>query len=147
MTEGSLLSDMLGVRVPDDWPGPDFAGLLPILAQQILEDPTFSTWTAVIIQRVESVLIGDIGFKAPPDPGGAIEIGYSIVPEYRGQGYATEAAGAMVRWAFRQPGVRRVTANCLNDNVASIRVLESLGMRQVGRSGPLLDWEMENPPQ
>lgn len=143
MTDTALLGDMLDARVPSDWPEPEFAGYLPILAQQILEDPTMSQWTGIVILREERVVIGDIGFKAPPDAEGRIEIGYSIVPDYRRYGYATEAARAMIEWALRQPGVRRITANCLNDNVASIRVLEHLGMRQVGRDGPLLDWELE----
>jgi [ribosomal protein S5]-alanine N-acetyltransferase len=72
-----------------------------------------------------------------------VEIGYSIVPAYQGNGYASEATQAMVNWAFGHESVRRVTANCLNDNRASIRVLQTVGMTQIGRSGPLLDWSLE----
>jgi len=64
---------------------------------------------------------------------------------YQGRGYATEMAQALVAWALRQPTVRRVTAECLEDNPASIRVLEKSGFVQSGRrkdeEGPLLLWE------
>lgn len=138
-----LLADSLGVTVPDEWPNPEFAGLLPVLAHEFLEHPQLAVWSGLIIHRADATLIGDIGFKAEPDAAGSVEIGYSIVPRYAGHGYMTEAARAMVGWAFHQPGVRRVTAHCLNDNRGSIGVLEHLGMRQVGRNGPLLNWALE----
>lgn len=54
---------------------------------------------------------------------------YAIDPEYRRQGYATEAAQAMVEYAFRQLHVRRVIAMTDYSNVASQNVMRKLGMR------------------
>jgi RimJ/RimL family protein N-acetyltransferase len=51
-------------------------------------------------------------------------------PAHRGHGYATEAVAAMVAHAFTGPGVRRITAGCFADNLASVRVLEKVGMRR-----------------
>jgi RimJ/RimL family protein N-acetyltransferase len=47
--------------------------------------------------------------------------------------YSTEAAKAMVEYAFTELGVHRVYADCHPDNAASIRVLEKLGMVKEGR--------------
>ncbi|MFF5173370.1 GNAT family N-acetyltransferase [Micromonospora sp. NPDC000089] len=57
-------------------------------------------------------------------------IGYIFDPAYRGHGYATEAVTAMVAYAFGRLGVRRITAGCFADNVASVRILEKVGMRR-----------------
>lgn len=79
--------------------------------------------------RADGVAIGGIGFKGAPEDG-AVEIGYGLVPSARGRGYATEAAGAMVRLAASL-GVTTVRADTDADNVASQRVLEKNGFRLV----------------
>ena len=100
-------------------------------------------WSArLLIHGEKRVLIGDAGFHGPPDGKGAVEIGYSIVPEYRGRGFAFEAAQALVAHALAHPRVRRVTARCLHDNYPSLKVLQKLGMRQVGRAGEALRFEV-----
>jgi RimJ/RimL family protein N-acetyltransferase len=58
------------------------------------------------------------------------EIGWCLDPAYGGQGYATEAASALLRACFADLGLRRVTAGCFADNVASWRLMERLGMRR-----------------
>ena len=57
-------------------------------------------------------------------------LGYVIDPAYAGHGYATEAVTAMVAHAFDRLGVRRITAGCFADNLASVRILEKVGMRR-----------------
>lgn len=58
------------------------------------------------------------------------EIGWCLDPEHAGLGYATEAASALLRTCFQDLGLRRVTAGCFADNVASWRLMERLGMRR-----------------
>ena len=58
------------------------------------------------------------------------EIGWVISPTCQGRGYATEAAHALVDFAFRALGCHRVVATCQPENVASWRVMEKLGMRR-----------------
>jgi RimJ/RimL family protein N-acetyltransferase len=57
------------------------------------------------------------------------EVGFSFDPRHRGKGYATEAARALVDWAFSQ-GFHRVIGRLEARNIASARVLEKLGMRR-----------------
>ena len=59
-------------------------------------------------------------------------MGYGIVPSRQGRGYATEAVRMMAALAWRDPAVTAVTARTESGNVASRRVLEKAGFRQVG---------------
>ena len=75
------------------------------------------------------------------------ELGWVIDPAHAGQGFATEAARALLRICFEDLGLRRVIAQCFADNVASWRLMEKLGMRRethsvresLHRSGEWLD--------
>jgi len=137
------LAAAVGMRVPDDWPAEDLRDFLPVYGRIVGEEPARAGWGIWLMLRPTArTLIGDIGFKGPPGDTGAVEIGYSVLPAFRGHGYATEAAQALVGWARVQPGVRRITAECLEDNWASIRVLEKTGMRQIGRDEHGLKWEL-----
>ena len=56
-----------------------------------------------------------------------VEIGWRLAREHWGHGYATEAARALLRWAFDTLDLNRVQAEADTRNVASARVLEKLG--------------------
>lgn len=58
------------------------------------------------------------------------EIGWCLDPAHTGNGYATEAARALMRLCFDVLGLRRVVANAFADNEASWRIMERLGMRR-----------------
>lgn len=59
-------------------------------------------------------------------------VGYSIARQHQGQGYATEALGALLRFAFSELKMHRVVASLDPRNAPSYRVLERLGMRREG---------------
>jgi [ribosomal protein S5]-alanine N-acetyltransferase len=140
LEDRAKLGRILGARVPETWPGADFAGMLPHIARGA-EDVSPGL-TRLIIHAADETLVGETGFHGPPDASGTVEVGYSIVPAYRGLGLATEATRALIRDSLAQPGIRRITAECLEDNTASLRVLEKLGMRQVGFAGATLRFEL-----
>jgi ribosomal-protein-alanine N-acetyltransferase len=85
-----------------------------------------------LIQRADNAIVGSCGFKAPPNANGAVEIAYGINPDYRGNGYATEAARALVAYAFKNSKVHVVRAHTLPEANASTRVLKKCGFKQVG---------------
>ena len=62
--------------------------------------------------------------------GAQAELGWSLRPEERGKGYATEAVEAALRICFEVMGLRRVTASCFAANAPSYRVMERVGMRR-----------------
>lgn len=79
--------------------------------------------------------------------GAQADLGWVLRPDHAGRGYATEALRELLRVAFEDLGVRRVTANCFTANVASWRLMERVGMRRethairdaLHRSGQWLD--------
>lgn len=121
---------------------------MPTLADILEKHPSLTEWFRLIIHKADQTLIGDTFLKMIPDatglPTGSLEFGYRIVPSYRRQGYASEAAQAMIDWAFCQPGVQRVTAGCDADNIASKRVLEKIGMQimETRAPGKMLVWQL-----
>jgi RimJ/RimL family protein N-acetyltransferase len=75
---------------------------------------------------------GVIGSAGLGEHDGEPEIGYWIARDHWGHGFATEAAGAVLRIA-RTLGHRRLTAGHFIDNPASGRVLRKLGFEPTGR--------------
>ena len=58
-----------------------------------------------------------------------VDIGFAFLPDFRGKGYAREAAAAVMEHARSAFGLRRLVAITSPDNEASIRLLEKLGLR------------------
>jgi RimJ/RimL family protein N-acetyltransferase len=54
----------------------------------------------VLVHRDTGIVVGAAGFKGPPEAGGVVEIAYGVAPDYQSQGYATQAAEALVTFAF-----------------------------------------------
>jgi RimJ/RimL family protein N-acetyltransferase len=76
-------------------------------------------------------LMGACGLEIFPEHRRA-ELGYWLGRDFWGNGYATEAAWAVVGWGFGTLGLNRISASRFSDNPASGRVLEKVGMRQEG---------------
>ncbi|MBR0237560.1 MAG: GNAT family N-acetyltransferase [Thermoguttaceae bacterium] len=104
-----------------------------------LNNPDQWEWYAIwVIELRDGTHIGDLCFKGL-DSSGVAEIGYGILEEYQGQGYATEAVEAALRWAFQNPNVTVIEAETDDDNAASKRVLEKCGFVAngiMGKEGP-----------
>ena len=142
LSERARLPELLGVAVPDTWPGADLLETLPSFIESMEQDPTAQVWDGIILHKADQVAIGGIGFHDPPDEAGKVEIGYNIIPAYEGQGYVTEMARRVIEWAFQTPSIEVITAECLADNSGSIRVLEKVGMRRLATEGQMLKWEL-----
>ena len=104
-----------------------------------LAHPEEWDWYAMwMIEKMDGTHIGDLCFKgigADHNP----EIGYGILDEFQGQGYATEAVKLALKWAFDNTGVVAVEAESDPDNAASQRVLEKCGFLatgEIGEEGP-----------
>ena len=92
------------------------------------------TWfaRAILLRETEAVIGGaDLRVVSPPDR--RAELGYGLARAYWGCGYATEAAGLLVRFGFERLGLMRIQAACAVENERSMRTLERLGMRREGR--------------
>jgi len=87
-------------------------------------------FTLAIVIRGSNELIGACSLTRTERLQG--EIGYSINHDYWGSGFASEAAQAMLIFAFKTLNLHRVYATCRPSNIGSIRVLEKIGMRREG---------------
>jgi len=93
-----------------------------------------------IIVRESDTLCGGVGLRVEPDHRRA-ELGYWIGVPYWGKGYATEAAGAMLKYGFDTLQLHRIFASHFAGNLASATVLRKIGMRHEGRHrGHILKW-------
>ncbi|SFG16890.1 Protein N-acetyltransferase, RimJ/RimL family [Novosphingobium sp. CF614] len=84
-----------------------------------------------IIDLMTDDLIGMVGFVGD---GTSAELTYMIAPSRWGQGIATEASSAVIRYLFDQRGYRMVTATAMTTNPASARVLQKLGFEKAGKA-------------
>jgi RimJ/RimL family protein N-acetyltransferase len=77
--------------------------------------------------------VGTVGLHHVNDRFGTAEVGYWVAADFHGQGYATAATRLVLRYAFRERGLHRVSARAFATNDGSRRVLEKAGFREEGR--------------
>lgn len=100
--------------------------------------------STTVVAECGGELIGDMrlviqdahaqGEVQPRAVGVEAELMWAFDPDWRGQGYATEAVACLIRLAFDELGLRRLVAFCFSDNTPSWRLMERVGMRREGHS-------------
>ena len=88
-----------------------------------------TSWPFAIVHAESGALIGSCGLELADPVGPQLSFGYVLGRPWWGQGYATEAAGAVLRFGFEGLGAHRLFAHVFVGNDASARVLTKLGMR------------------
>ena len=145
------LAQLLGATVVDDWfEFPGVAGLDAIRSSYAYlqaHPDALGWWTYLFIHVPDRTLVGIGGYYGPADDAGRVELGYAIIPAYRGQGLATEAAAGLIAHAFAHPHIQRVDAHTLAEPNASTGVLEHVGMVRVGSTqdpevGTVWEWSV-----
>jgi ribosomal-protein-alanine N-acetyltransferase len=129
----------VGAQIPDGW-SLENEGWLRVRIGQVEQDPSWAPWLLrSIIRRADRMLLGTVGFHGPPgshplepESAGVVEFGYTVIDRFRGNGYATQAAGALMDWGI-DFGARSFVLSIALDNQASRRVAEKLGF----------EWERE----
>ena len=86
----------------------------------------------MMLDRAAGKLVGSIGLVHADWEVHSAEIGYGVRGDERRKGYASEALGAVARWALREGGIQRAWLTANTDNVASLRVAEKAGFRREG---------------
>lgn len=131
-----MFAQAIRAEVPGNWPPPLYSSAVLRAAMQRLEDPAelgWSIWYLVSRQETPPRLLGMCDFKGMPGPEGSVEISYSVLEQFRVQGYATEAVARLIVWAFSHPSVVEVTAETMPHLKQSIRVMEKNGLTFAGR--------------
>ena len=100
------------------------------LGQTVLEE--HGQWLVLAVElRDTGRVVGEVLLKWASDRQG--ELGFAFAQDVHGQGYAAEAAAAILRLAFDDLGFHRVTAVVVEGNDPSVRLLGRLGFRQEAR--------------
>ena len=94
------------------------------------QTPNRTKYFFTIGHRETGTFIGSIGYAVTRRTplGKFAGVGYFILPEYRGQGYVTEAMHEVMRFAFEDDSVFRLETGCLAENIASERVMQKCGL-------------------
>jgi len=83
-----------------------------------------------VTRNNDGAVLGEVLLKLASTAALQCEVGYVFHPGYGGQGYATEAAGAMIDVGVSQLGFHRIFARLDAANAGSVGVVERLGMRR-----------------
>ncbi len=90
-------------------------------------------WLLTIIEDAHTHdFIGFIGLHNSNAEMGQIEVGYMMHPSVQGRGYASESLKAIVDWACLSYAPHKFIAYCVEQNIASTKVLEKCGFKREG---------------
>jgi ribosomal-protein-alanine N-acetyltransferase len=108
---------------------------LELRLRQMREDDRFLEWCPYVVV-LGDLMIGHAGYHGPPGKNStrnadAVEFGYTIEPEFRGHGYASEAAGRLMHEAEAR-GVKHFVLSCAPSNEPSLAIIRKLGFVHTG---------------
>ena len=131
-------SRLIDLVIPQDWL--EAKWLMELRLPKIREDPALEPWLLRAVGLRETMtMIGYIGFHTLPGAAyldayasGSVEFGYTIFPDYRQKGFASEAAQAIMDWAALEHGVTRFVLCISPANEPSLRLAQKFAFRKVG---------------
>lgn len=90
--------------------------------------------------REDGRQVGSVGYTVTERTpvGKIVHAGYFYFPEFWGRGYGTEAFRELLRFAFEEDGVYRVTTGCLQENRGSERIMQKCGLIKEAEH---VDWQ------
>ncbi len=152
LMEALLVRGEVPFAVPGDWPNDHDARFLALRLQQLRESPERRAWPVCAIV-LDGAMVGHIGYHGPPGANArrvpdAVEVGYTVFPAHRRQGYATEAVRGLLEHA-REQGVHRFIASVGPQNAPSLALVRRLGFVEVGshwddEDGEELEFELSD---
>lgn len=134
--------EKLGIIFNAKWPRQDTIDILNFIKDSMPKNDVasgFHVW--IIIKKNDMSIIGDAGFKGEPDDSGNVEIGFGLIDEEQRKGYGYEVASSLINWATHQNNVKVIKADCLINNVGSIKVLMKCGLHETHRDHEYIYWE------
>ncbi|WP_369200278.1 GNAT family N-acetyltransferase [Streptomyces sp. PU-14G] len=129
----SAASKMAGVALTEYFVTDHARWLWQFRLDQMAADPDQARWMArQAVVGDKGLVVGHAGFHGPPDEVGMVEIGYSVRPGFRRQGYARSTLIELLRRAAEETAVTTVRASISPDNVASLATISGFGFVEVG---------------
>jgi ribosomal-protein-alanine N-acetyltransferase len=109
---------------------------------QMIGEPDHAPWLIRAIvaagERDAGAVVGHAGFHGPPDERAMVEVGYRVVPAFRGRGYARAALEALLAYATAH-GARIARASISPENAASRHIATAAGFVEVGEQMDEID--------
>lgn len=136
---------LVDFKVPSSFPSAAALRLIRLRRAQVASDSAWSAWSLrAMVLRATSEMVGFVNFHGPPGINeigapDAVELGWTVFPKHRRNGYASETALALMDWATRVHGIRRFVSSTRARNTASLRVHDKLGF---ARTGQVVDGEI-----
>ena len=138
----------LGVTFPEPFaPPPETGDVLDFFRATVASDISNGGYVPlVIVRRADRLAVGSIGLSVPDEQGISV-MGYSVYPSLPGQGYASEAAAALVEWGLRRPEINAIRATIPVGHTASELVAGRAGLTMTAEQieneseGTLNVWE------
>jgi aminoglycoside 6'-N-acetyltransferase len=116
------------------WDRTDLEGVRDSIIEMAGRAPGEPGWVQFSVEeRATGELIGDVGLSPAEDEPGVVKIGYTMQPASQGKGYATEAVGALIDYAFDTLGADVIRAYASARNIPSHRVAEKAGLTLIER--------------
>ena len=129
----ALASALAGLQLSEFYISDEISWLWALRAKQIARQPESEHWAAsVIVDDETGLAVGHAGFHAPPDDSGMVEIGYSIDPLVRRQGFARATVAALLARCAIEPAVVTVRACISPRNAASLATIAGFGFEHTG---------------
>ena len=140
------VADVTGWLTPATDRVGDAAAMRSVLAAWIEADPQLPAprgrWA--IAHRERATVVGGLVIRLlPPYAEDDLEISFQLRPDAWGHGYASEAAAALVRWAFTHDDVEELFAVVRPDNTAAAATARRVGMQWVGETDKYYDRHLE----
>lgn len=110
--------------------------VLKYLERDISHQTKYGFSFGSVFIRNSNIFIGRAGmsYLAYDDTQSDIEIGYSLLKEYWGQGFATELTEEFISWGFQYLNIKKLLAVANPENTKSWHVMEKVGMKYVGNA-------------
>lgn len=143
LNEDITAYEEFGIKPDDEWPNKDTRDIMPVIKEKLSQESApdgFGAW--LFIDKLSNSIVGDGGFKGSPSNKGEIDLGYGVIESKRRQGYAFEAAKALLEWGLQQDNVKAITAKCLKNNTASYNLLRKLGMNEIKQDDEFIYFEI-----
>ncbi|WUK16833.1 GNAT family N-acetyltransferase [Kitasatospora sp. NBC_00374] len=132
--------DLVGLRLTDFFLTDRACWLWRYRLDQLAERPQDAPWLArAAVARPHGEVVGYAGFHGGPDEAGMVEVGYSVAPEFRRQGYARAMLAELLRLAAAEPAVHTVRATISPDNEGSLATIRGFGFVAVGEQWDEVD--------
>ena len=101
--------------------------------EQLAADASEQPWLVrAVVASTPRQVVGSVGFHAPSDDHGRVEIGYDVVVSERRKGYAREGARGLLDWAWATGRARTHVASVGPHSAPSLALIRSFGFRHTG---------------